>query len=418
MVRAFPRYRALQLALVTLTVGGLVACTPDLEAPGTLLRSQLAFDENPSVPDEDMRALASGQLELAADLLAGIPGNAALSPVSINVAFSMLSAGARGQTLAELEEGLRLLPQDQLHLAHNALELALRDRDVPPGEGHDGVTLQQANQVFAALDFRAEDAFLDVLGQRYDAGVRLLDFQGAPEDARKAINQWVSNITREKIDELLPPGAISEATRLALVNALYLKASWRTPFEESATSLAPFRLANGTEVQVPTLHGGVLGRHGIVGGVEVVAVPFLGELALVVAVPRDATEAEAIAALRSDALASVSLDLALPKFSVRSELSLRSALEALGVEALFDAATCDLSGINDDEDLFVSAAVHEAVVDLNERGVEAAAATAILVETSGVADPVTVTIDEPFVFAIIDGRTTAPLFVGRVVDPR
>lgn len=424
MVRV--RSRSLLLALVAVTTVGAIACTPppsppEGAAPGELLRSSLAFDESPAVPDEDMAALADGQLALATDLLAGMEGNASLSPLSISAAFSMLSAGARGETLEEVEAGLHLLPQEQLHLVQNALELALRDRDVAPSDEHDGVTLAQANQLFSALDFHAEDAFLDVLAQRYDAGLRLLDFQGAPEASREAINAWVADVTREKIEDLLPEGIIDPATRLVLVNALYLNAAWQTAFEASNTAPAPFFLADGEEVEVPTMRGVVEGRHGVVGDVELVELPFVGgELAFVIALPGDdVSEAEAIAALGERSLSGASLQLSLPKFSVRSELDLRPALEALGVSTLFTGA-CDLSGINPDEDLFVTGAVHEAVVEVDEKGVEAAAATAIVVgrDSSIGLDPVTVTVDKPFVFAIVDRATAVPLFVGRVLDPR
>jgi serine protease inhibitor len=238
---------------------------------------------------------------------------------------------------------------------------------------------------------------------------------------RVAINGWVSEVTREKIPELIPEGVVTRNTRLALVNALYLKAAWSAPFQESATTDASFRLASGAEVSVPTMHGAVEGRYAVVDGVQVLELPFTGgELALVLAIPRDgASEDAALAALGSADLAPRAMDLALPKFQVRKQLDLVKALKDLGVTAPFDEAVCDLSGINAEERLVVTAALHEAFVEVNEEGVEAAAATAILIETKSVGIPdVEVKVDQPFVFAIVDQSTRMPLFVGRIHDPR
>jgi serpin B len=416
------RLRALLLAITAVATLGAAACDPPPSvAPGELLRSSLAFDQSPNVDAADMAALAAGHLELARELLALTEGDGALSPVSITTAFSMLSVGAKGQTLAEIEDGLHLLPQERLHLAQNALELSLRAKARPASDENDGVVLEPTNQLFGAIGFAPEAAFLDTLAERYDAGLRVLDFEGAPEASRVAINGWVSDVTREKIPELIPEGVVTRDTRLALVNALYLKAAWSAPFQESATTDASFRLAGGAEVSVPTMHGAVEGRYAVVDGVQVLELPFTGgELALVLAIPRDgASEDAALAALGSADLAPRAMDLALPKFQVRKQLDLVKALKDLGVTAPFDEAVCDLSGINAEERLVVAAALHEAFVEVNEEGVEAAAATAILIDTkTGGFPDVEVKVDQPFVFAIVDQSTRMPLFVGRIHDPR
>ncbi len=430
MTRTLPCLpQPLLVAASALAVVGLLGCPTDPAlphepaAPGDVFRSALTFDANPDIDAADLLAHAQGHYALAGDLLAQLDGNASLSPLSISAAFSMLSAGAEGQTLSELEDGLSLLPQEKLHRAQNAIELALRDRNLPATDEHGGVLLTQANQLFGAVGFTPEDAFLDILAERYDAGLHVLDFNGATEESRAAINEWVAERTHDMIPELLGPNSVSPNTRLALVNALYLNAAWASPFEETFTAPRPFTLESGASVDVPTMSGGVAGRVGQQGDVQLVEIPFVGEeLVLAIAVPRaGASHDDALLALATAERSDAFVQLTLPKFEVRSKLNLKDALVSLGVVAPFDADTCDLSGIHRAESLYVGAAVHEAVVEVDENGATAAAATAILVVGRGASEPedvIEVNVDEPFSFAIIDRTTDMPLFVGRVVDPR
>ncbi|MBI5502355.1 MAG: serpin family protein [Deltaproteobacteria bacterium] len=387
--------------------------------PGETVRSSLSFEESPGVGDEALRQLAVGQIALARELLAlgGVADNQAISPVSISMAFAMLSAGARGDTLAELADVLHFPAQDVLHPAMNELLVRLRARDVPPSADDDGVALSPVNQIFQEQTFPVESAFLDTLGVSYDAGVQLVDFVGAPDPTRVAINDWVLEQTRDRIADLLPPGSIASLTRLVLVNALYLKAAWEEAFDAHATSDGTFH-APGGDVTVPFLRGDIGGAgYASIDGADVVELPFVGgELAFTVVVPREGATVDLSAvAAQLDTLPRGGAYVNLPRFRVTVPLDLKAALASLGIHDLFDATACDLTGINPDADLYVSGAFHKTFVNVDEKGVEAAAATAIVVGDTSM--PPTVTVDEPFYFLVRDLSTGAPLFVGFIADP-
>ena len=394
-------------------------------SPGTLVRSELAFNAAPDVDVDAVADATAGQYDLAAELLtaADAAQNLAVSPTSIAMAFAMLSAGARGTTLEELESGLSLPAQETLHPAMNGLLVALRDRDLPATEESDGLELAPVNALFPQEGFEVETPYLDTLGTRYDAGLHLMNYVDAPEASRLSINGFVDENTRGRISELLPAGSIDPSTRLVLVNALYLKGAWAEPFEAERTADGVFHTANG-DVTASFLHGvHNNARHLVTREHEIVELPLVGgELVLDIVrsslgAGADATVAPLAATLRDlSSSTPTPVDIALPKFKVRLPMDLIPALRGMGVDAIFDNA--DLSGISSTTDLTVTGAFHETFFALDEKGIEAAAATAIVTgETSVPPPPVTVVIDEPFTFILRDVATNTPLFVGQIADP-
>lgn len=433
MFRHAPRPRRSLCAAVAglAVVVGATACpvttdpdpAPAPVAPGTLVRSELAFDASPEVDAAAAAALVESHYAVADDLLGqqDQSTNQALSPTSILMAFGMLSAGARGETLSELEAGLSLPPQDQLHPAENGLLVALRDRDVEATEEGEGLVLRPVNALFPQTGFDVETPFLDTLGTRYDAGVHLMDFAADPEPARVAINEFVGDSTNDRITNLLPEGSIDPSTRLVLVNALYLKGAWAEPFEAERTSDQTFHAVDG-DVEVPFLHGVHNGaRYLQTREFELVELPLVGgQIALDVIMGLDdvggdvSTLSTTLATLGDGPATPV--EIALPTWQVRVPMNLIPALQALGVEQLFGAA--DLSGISTTTDLTVTGAFHQTFFAVDAGGVEAAAATAIVAgETSIPPPPVTVTVDRPFHFILRDTTTNTPLFVGRIANP-
>jgi serpin B len=399
---------------------GLPDSSSDSPAPSwDEARSALVFDDTPEVDEAALHEMSAGQIALAADLLALGPAgaNQALSPVSISIAFAMLSAGAGGNTLAEVERVLHFPPQELLHPAMNALLAALGGRDVAASAENDGVLLRPVNQIFQERTFSVESAFLDTLALRYDAGVYLVDFVGEPETSRLAINDWVLAQTSDRIRDLLPGGSIDALTRLVLVNALYLRAAWAAAFREEDTADGVFH-APGGDVTVPFLRGEIAtARYARVGSIDLIELPFAGDaLTFTMIVPREGAVVDLVAlAPQFDALLGGGLQVEMPRFRVTMSLDLKDALQHLGVADLFESPACDLTGINPDAQLFVSGAFHQTFVDVNERGVEAAAATAIVIGDEF--GPMRVVVDEPFYFLMRDRATGAPLFVGHVSDP-
>ncbi len=442
-----PSFASLLSAVILATaVVPVVACDPvivsegegegegegEAAAPGDIQRSAVPFNTSPAVSAADLDDAGDNALLLALDLLdAGNVGdNQLLSPVSVLEAFSMLSAGARGDTLAQLEDALRMADQDTHHDVMNAWNLGLADRNIAaqtadPEQGlgvADPVILSLVNQLFQDDDFEVEPAFLDRTSSAYDAGVQRVDFGNNPDAIRQDINAWVLDQTRTRISDLLPPDSITTDTRLVLVNALYLKAPWTTPFDKNATAPGTFRAAAG-DVTVPFLHGTQSGRFASVDGVDIAEIPLRGDaLSLTLFIPRTNAALDNDAVLAAwNALAdlqNVELSLSLPSFTIDDELNLNEALSALGVTELFDADSCDLGGINAQESLYVSGAFHKAFVGVDDKGLEAAAATAIVVSGESAAPtPITLNVDRPFTFVIRDRALSAPLFVGRVVSP-
>jgi serpin B len=255
--------------------------------------------------------------------------------------------------------------------------------------------------------------------------LRLLDFAADPEKARVAINDWVSEQTESRIKDLIPAGAIDTLTRLVLTNAIYFNAAWYMPFHEESTEDGPFHLLDGSEVTVPMMKQTESFGYSAGKGYQAVELLYDGrELSMVLLVPdagafetfEDTLDVDRVESILKD-LAPTQVALSMPKFKVESSFSLVDALTALGMpDAFTDRA--DFSGMTGNRELSISDVVHKAFVSVDEKGTEAAAATAVIMKlTAAPAEPVSVTLDRPFIFAIRDMETGALLFVGRVLDP-
>ena len=369
-------------------------------------------------------ALNAFGLDLYAHVRDG-SSNTVVSPASVALALAMARAGARGTTASEMDTVLRSLASDGHAGWVASLDGALNARTgsfTDQGGNPQAVTLRIANASFAQRGLTIAPAYLDALAEEFGAGVRLVDFKRAAEAARAAINGWVAGQTEQRVKELLARGTVDDMTRLVLANAIYLRAAWLTPFEASATEPGAFHRLGGTAVDVPFMHAGGSLLYAAGTGWQAVQLPYVGgQLAMLVIVPDelpafepqfDAARLDAITA----ALAPREVDLALPRFGAQTSVSLGDALAAMGMPTAF-SARADFSGITTDEALAISAVVHQANIDVDEAGTEAAAATAVVI--AGAAAPsetVTLKVDRPFVFAVRDLETGAVLFLGRIAD--
>jgi serpin B len=350
-----------------------------------------------------------------------------MSPASIAIALSMARAGARGVTATEMDAVLHDLGADQMGDAINALAAALSARTgtFADAAGVDqAVALHIANALFGQRDMSLEAPYLDALAGRFDAGIWQVDFKADPEAARLAINAWVADQTENRILNILKPGQITTATRLALANAVYLKAAWLTPFDKKATKPGAFSRADGTVVQVPFMQLRTILPYASGTGWQAVQLPYVGgSLAMTVIVPTDlaAFEATLDAATFAKIVGSLkptSIVLTIPTFDTGSRSELTPILEALGMPTPFDPAKADFSGITTDEALHIGFVIHQANITVDEAGTEAAAATVIGMDTAGPGStPVELRVDRPFLFALRDIPTTAVVFMGRVADP-
>ena len=385
---------------------------------------------SPDVAASDLIDLVDGNSAFTFDFYQAISereGNLFYSPYSISLALAMTYAGARGETEQQMAETLHfILTQERLHPAFNALDLELASRgEGAEGKDEEGFRLNIVNAIWGQEDYEFLAEFLDVLAENYGAGLRLLDFIKAAEESRITINDWVSDQTEGRIEDLIPPGVIDAMTRLVLTNAIYFNAAWLNPFSEDMTTDGTFHLLDGGEVTVPMMMQTESFGYAEGEGYQAVELPYDGsELSMVILLPEtgqfeafeDSLDAGLVDTITKD-LAYRQVALTMPKFEFESEFSLAKTLAAMGMPVAFSGAA-DFSGMTGTRDLFIGAVLHKAFVSVDEAGTEAAAATAVVMELKAMPEqPVEVTIDHPFVFLIRDIETGTILFVGRVMNP-
>ncbi len=417
------------------TIPPLTPTTADATPPPfpgvKVAQSSAARIMAPNAPEADIRALTAGNSAFAIDLyhkLTETKENLFFSPHSISIALAMTYAGARGKTATDMAQTLHFtLPAEQLHPAFNALDLTLQPGQAYPEE--QPLELHTANSLWAQYDetFRAE--FLDLLAQNYGAGLQLVDYVHETEPARQAINQWVSNQTKERIQNLVPQGAVTPDTRLVLVNAIYFKGGWLYPFNEQATADAPFTRLDQSQVNVPLMKWVEAQEVNYSRDVnyQAVELPYQGGNAvLTLLVPDEGQFTTFEQGLTAEQLTNVlngmvyeKVLLSMPRFHNESDFDLTETLGKMGMgEAMGSSA--DFSGMTGAPGLFISRIVHKSFVDVDEKGTEAAAATAVIMN-KGMApspkQPVELKVDRPFIYLIRDTRTGEVLFMGRVLDP-
>jgi serpin B len=350
------------------------------------------------------------------------PGNTFFSPFSVSLALGMTYAGARGTTADELRQ---LLAVDDVATYHQGLGALSQDL----GGRHQGRAYQlyTACKLFGASDETWSADFLELLRHDYAAPLQELDFAADPEAARQTINGWVEGQTQGKVPELLHAGDTDPATRFALTSAIYFDAPWATAFNPAKTKDASFTLADGTIVNVPQMTATATFNVAQDSELTLVELDYAShELSMLLLIPQ---APDGLAAAESDlsqahvdALLATAAEeetgLRLPRLELRAELPLTQALQDLGAHALFDPSNADLSGMlaNRHKDLWVDVTRHQAYLKVDERGTEAAAATAVVGTKHAVTSLIAA--DHPFAFAIRDKLTSTLLFVGRIVDPR
>jgi serpin B len=281
-------------------------------------------------------------------------------------------------------------------------------------------TLNVGNSLWGQKGLSWKPPFLDRLEGTYGAPLHQADFGSAAEAARQEINQWVDEQTKGKIPTLLDPGMVDATTRLVLVNALHFKAPWMQPMTE--LGMRSFATSTGHKVMVPTLDGGGIWPWLETTDATSTAIPCEGgDFALVVALPNDPTGRGSVdpsdyGKVLKATPAPVSVQL--PAWKFRLKVMLTEVLKELGVGAAFDADRADFSGMTAEERLYLGFVVHEALIEVNAKGIEAAAATAGGMVAAGAAgEPKELLLARPFTYALMHVATATPLFLGRVGDP-
>jgi serpin B len=402
--------------------------------PVDTTKSPIQRVANPTVAPADSAQLASDNAAFAFDVYKQLiltNTNLIFSPASISIALAMTYAGAAGTTASEMASTLHFtLPPAQLHPAFDALDLALTSR----GQGKlgaDGGPMQVdiVNTLWAEKTYAFRSDFLDTLAANYGAGVNLLDFLNAPDPSRLAINVWVAGQTNNKIQDLLPQGSVDSSTKLVLTDAVYFNAAWGSPFDANNTDDGSFTLLDGSSVTAKFMRSDFYGLPATQGTNFVAAsLPYADDnLSLVVVVPDAGQFSQVESSLDANTLGTLVAGLtnqvvsvALPRFKVETGTSLNDLLKALGMTSAFTQGIADFSGMDGTQNLFIWEVMHKAFIDVAERGTEAAAATAVVMNGDASAPPapqLVLTADRPFLYFLRDKPTGAILFMGRVLDP-
>jgi serine protease inhibitor len=382
------------------------------------------------VSDADRAALVTSNSEFGLDLYAKLraaDGNLFYSPSSISSALAMTSAGARGATADEMARTLRFsLEPRRLHPAFASLIRDLNGAERKrPGE------LYVANGLWSQTGYPFVADFRQVAKTAYGAALEEVDFRHATETARRTINTWVEKQTQDKIRDLLQEGTLQPDTVLVLTNAIYFKGAWMHAFREGETQPAEFALgAKGIVRNVPLMHQQNTYRYLDGGTFQALDLPYeANELSMIAFLPRTAEgladfEKTLTVARLTDWVARMTphdVDVALPRFKVAATFALQQQLIDLGMPRAFSRAKADFSGMMKGQQVALSAVAHKAYVDVNEKGTEAAAATAVTVMVTSArrAPPKAVfRADHPFFFLIRDNRTGSILFAGRLANPQ
>jgi serpin B len=408
-------------AATVICLGAAAACRPLGDTPA---RAADLPAEAPA-PDAPAATYDAFGFALLGRLAADAPGrNAVISPASAGLALAMALEGAAGDTHDSLAATLGLRGGDAGAVAAQNGALLRALRDAPE------VSLAVANAMWGRADVRFDPAFLSRVRGGYGAEVAALDLSTPAALAR--INAWASAATRGKVPQLLAEPAAPDVA-LVLTNAVYFKGRWASAFAPEQTAERTFHLADGT-----TRARSMMAQEGDFGyavgeGFRLARLPYRGgQFSLYVLLPDSgqslATLTDRLTAARFRAAVAAAaprpLALVLPRFTLACAADLRLPVAALGAGNAFDPDRADFRRLLAPSHagmrrVWLSRALQRSVIEVNEEGTEAAAATAVetSVDSAVAVPPVPFTVDHPFVFAIRHDPTGALLFVGRVTDP-
>lgn len=346
-------------------------------------------------------------------------GNLFFSPYSLLTAFAMTYGGARGQTKQQIAQVCYFSEGEEVHQAFSDLEAQLK-----LAQQTDDVLLLSANSLYPQIKYPFLESFLDLLKKYYQVEITPLDYQNDPQAAQETINQWVAEKTQQKINQLIPPGVLSNLTSLVLVNALYFKGKWASPFDKNLTKTEPFWVTSDHQIQVSMMQQSGQFSYGQTEDVQVLELPYGGNnFSLMIFLPRKRNglaELEKNLSLQTlfhwiQPMNIQQVEVSLPRFQVNFNTELSDTLIEMGIEDAFNATQANFSGMDgQDKWLCIGNVFHQACIDVNEEGSEATAATAVDIPRCV---PPSFNANHPFIFLISENNTGNILFLGRLVNP-
>lgn len=346
----------------------------------------------------------------------GATSNVAISPTSIALALQMVYNGADGSTQQGMSQALRLQGLGALTVDQDnaALQAALINPDPQ-------VQLTIANSLWMHSSQNAVlPSFVSANETYYAADIG--DLSGAPDD----VNAWVASETNGLITQILPPENYDLAVAV-LANAIYFKGAWTSAFNPNETTATPFTLTGGTQVSCEMMNQ--TGSFPYFSGPDFQAVelPYgqTSRLSMLIILPAVGVDLGSfIANTTNDELSTwlaelepAQVGVGLPRFSVSSAESLVKGLTSLGMGVAFSPGAADFADLASGPGVYISDVEHEAVVQVDESGTVATGATTVTIPTAIATPTINMTMNRPFFYAIVDGKTGALLFIGTLIDP-
>lgn len=376
---------------------------------------------------EGVNAVVNANNQLAFELYSQFneeskDSNIFFSPYSISIALTMTYEGARGQTAEEMQSVLHI-PEDanvrRPNFARIYNKINKKDKKYK---------LSTANALWAQKDYKFLEEYTNNVEKYYGGKVTNLDFAGESEKSRQIINKWVEDQTNNKIKDLIPQGVLNAYTRLVLTNAIYFKGTWVKQFDEKDTKEEDFRIDSSNTVKVPMMRligNGVKFNYAETDEIQILEMPYHGEdLSMLIILPKgnDLANIEKSITLEKlsewkNMLNEQRVDIFIPKFKFETKYFMAKALSDMGMPTAFSPAA-DFSGMDGTKDLLIQNVIHQAFVEVNEEGTEAAAATGVVMGITSVGPRIPIfRADHPFIFIIQEIETGNILFLGRVSDP-
>lgn len=384
--------------------------------------------EQTAIENEEKTPIEMRNNQFAFDLFKAINSshdeNLVISPFSISTALAMTYAGADGNTAEEMAQTLYFYSgQEKFHKDFSAWMNAIIEK----GEVKD--KLQVANSLWPQEDYPFREDFVNLIKEYYESALFKVNYRGDREQIRQRINTWVENHTNQLIRNLIKPGVLTDDTRLVLVNAIYFLSDWKIAFDEKVTHTAPFYITPEKPVNVPLMYMEDDLRYAETEDFQIIELEYEGgDFSMVAVLPAEDTnidkfinEFDVVTFMQTlDIMEKKKVEVYLPSFKVRSNFDLEKLLAEMGMPEAF-SNRADFGRMTDLQDLKIDKVIHEAFIDVNEEGTEAAASTAVvIIRKSAMVDPPEKTIfraDRPFVYAIKDNSTQSILFMGKTINP-
>jgi len=420
----------------------ITGCTQVSSSNQSMSTSAAIPTITPTTPDcnstpatDGTNAVVNANNQFAFDLYSHIrhvpenkESNIFFSPFSMSSALAMTYEGARGKTADEIASVFHFPADNEIRRQQYY--------DINSGINQDDPSyrLSTANALWAEKTYHILPEYMQTVQHYYNANATNLDFINTPEDSRVTINEWVEDRTEGKITELLPKGSVDPFTRLVITNALYFNGSWAMQFNPDETSEKDFTIAPDEKVRVKMMaeeNSHIYFNYYENDLLQIVEMPYLHDngnaLSMLVILPKgdnltvveNSLDAKNLSGLR-DSLKREHVYIYLPKYRIETQYDMNTVLEEMGMPTAF-SPYADFSGMDGTRYLFISKIVHKAYIDVNEKGTEAAAATADVVELQSA--PLTppkiysFVADHPFLFIIQERENGNIFFIGRVMNP-